>query len=145
MSIVEIIVTVGCTIAGSVAIAFTIFHLQEKSRRKALFRALYDEIRLNRSLAQETLNSLQKASEEVDARIMFNFLYTGAYESARLSGELSILNKDLRFELMKTYDKIYAYDRDAEYKYWHFELLKELIKRLEYFEKELPKYLKFSK
>lgn len=105
MNVSEILTTVGSTVAGSAIIAYTTLHLQTKRRRKALFRALQNEIELNLSLAQ-----LIKSGGIVDLGGCPE-LYTDAYSSMRLAGELSNLKENIRHELQYTYEMIMRINR----------------------------------
>jgi hypothetical protein len=106
MNVSEILITVSLTVAGSVAIAYTTLHLQAKSRRKTLFRALQNEVKLNLSLAQ-----LIK-SGEVEALGGCPELHTDAYNNVRLAGELSSLKENVREGLQYIYEIIIMLNRD---------------------------------
>lgn len=141
MSIPEVIITVCCTVAGSTAIAYTTFHLQAKHRKRTLFRALYDEIKRNRHLAeQQQMLGMERAPER-------GSLYTGAYQNIGLAGELLTLPESVRQELESTYELINTnnrkiptmtdeiLDKDVDKR------IGNIIKNLKYLEGELPKHI----
>ena len=128
----------GCfTLLGVIAGIILEFYIHEKRVRERFFKALYDEIQLNLLIVRETLDALKVTSTA------YTPIYTHSYGDIRASGYLIDLNRELRVKLWKAFDQIYRYDRDGKYEYWHRDLLKDLVKDLEYLEKELPSHLKF--
>jgi hypothetical protein len=109
MNVSEILITVGLTVAGSVAIAYTTFHLQAKSRRKTLFRALLSEVRWNRSLVEHLKDDSLKSLKR------YTPLHTVAYQNFRLTGELLSLPEPIRQNLMYTYEMINTHNLEMEH------------------------------
>jgi len=134
---------VGVLVSGILVLIATLLgifiehNLHAKRKRKQLFKALYDEIKLNRLLAEKTFNGLNKN------QIIYASLYTQCYDQVRASGELFTLRDDFKLKMMGTYDLIYKYNRDDDYKSGHKDLLKEIIDGLEIIERKMPMHLAF--
>lgn len=138
MNVSEILTTVGSTVAGSVVIAYATLHLQAKGRRKALFRALLNEVRLNLPLARMIKSGDSKSLGGCPG------LHTGAYDNMRLAGELLSLEENVREELQYLYEMIIMHNRDISLYgglsgLGHTVRLDEIIQRLELLENELAK------
>lgn len=145
MDIIEVLLTVCLTVVGAMAIAFTNFYLEGRKRRRILFRALYDEIKLNQSITQKLLKN--RRSETV---FELAPLYTLSYQNIRITGELLILPEKLRMELEEVYELISAHHRQLPAVYepiprdrGFYERLENISKKLEHLENEFPKILKF--
>jgi len=142
LSVTQIIVTVCCTVAGSVAIAFTIFRLQRNAERRKLFKALYSEIGLNRSIAKEQVG-------KPDLVFDLSPFYTLAYQNIRATGELLALPRVLRQQLEEAYEMIYAHNRQLPAAMeilprnrGFYEGAGKIAKKLESLQKEMPKCIK---
>lgn len=143
MSIAEAIITVGSTVAGSVAIAYTTFYLQGKHRERALFKALYSEIKLNLSVAQQQTKEPDLVFERAP-------LYAQAYQSVRVTGELLTLPEPVRQRLEGTYELIYTHNRQIPAAMeiiprsrGLYERAKKIVENLEFLESELPRHIKY--
>lgn len=143
MSIAEVIITVCCTVAGSVAIAYTTFYLQGKRRKHTLFKALYNEIKLNHSIAQEQSKKPDLVFERAP-------LYTEAYQNIRVMGELLTLPAPVRRKLEDMYELINAHNRQVPAAMEVIprdrglsERIDRIIENLKFLEKELPKNIKY--
>ena len=143
MNIIEIVVTVCSTVAGSVTIAFTTFYLRERSKKRTLFRALYDEIKLNIQVAQ-------RQTKKPNLVFELSPLYTLSYQNIRTTGELLSLPEGTRRELEEVYEMIYAHNRQlpAASEFLPrdrglYERAEKIVEKLKTLENELPKNLKF--
>lgn len=145
MNVLEIIITVCATVAGSVAIAYATFYLQGRRRKRSLFKALFNEIGLNLSIARDQ-------AREHDLIFERAFLYREAYQNIRVTGELLSLPELIRRRLENTYELINAHNRqipaameiiprDRGLK----ERLEKIIENLVILETEFPKHVKYLK
>lgn len=144
MNIPEVIMTVLATVAGSVAIAYTTFHLQAKYRKRTLFRALLDEIKLNRLLAEHL------KSDNLKTLKRYPSLHTDAYQNLRLTGELLSSPEPVRQTLEYTYEMINTHNYeiqqgkiDPPYGVYFWPRNDEILKNLNFLEGELPKKVKY--
>lgn len=147
MTITENILTISLTVAGSVAIAFINFYLEGRKKRITLFKALYDEIRLNYSVADKILKI--KRDQGI---FELSPLYTLSYKNIRTTGELLSLPKEMRRELEDVYEAISAHNRQLPAVYeiiprdrGFYERLEGVAQKLKYLENGLPKILRFLK
>lgn len=87
-----------------------VWWFQTKEQREGLVKALFEEIKLNHSVAKR-FRERYKASEWT----VFEAapLYTLAYQNIRTSGELSILSRDALSLLEETCEMIYAHNRQV--------------------------------
>jgi hypothetical protein len=111
--------------------------LHERQTKRRLFRALYDEIRLNLSVAQKNLKTDPIFSPT------WSPLYTLSYQNIRGSGELMDLPDDLRIKLEETYELIYSFDRKVEIGHGLADrpnLLSDIVKNLEELSRELKSH-----
>lgn len=144
MSIPEVIATVCCTVAGSVAIAYTTFHLQGKHRKRTLFRALYSEIKLNHSVAQQRVAGLSLTTGYAP-------LYAEAYYNIRVTGELLTVPELVRRELEEAYELISAYNRQIPAvegitlmeDQGLYKMIEKIMEKLKILKDELPKNAKY--
>jgi len=127
-------------VAGSFTLLgiFIEHSLHEKREKKRLFKALFDEVKLNIYLAENTLTEIKSVEKMKTKKFPYRPLYTQSYSNIRSSGYLADLNEELRVRLEKTFDEVYAYNRDAAYKYWHEASLKRLFDELSYIKNKLP-------
>ncbi len=150
MNIPEVVITVCCTVAGSVAIAYTTLHLQAKHRKRTLFRALYGEIELNRRFAvqlPQQIHNFFYGSKASTERPML--LYISAYQDMRSAGELLTLPESVRQKIEYTYELINTNNRkifdiftmgdipdhDAHTR------IDKIIQNVKYLEDEIPKHI----
>ena len=124
MIVTTFLLPVCSTIAGSVAIEFTHFYLQERLRKKDLFNALYEEIKRNHLLSQKMANSEDKivvgkntvcTNPDFKGFAMDPF-HTTSYENMRTAGKTLSLPKNLRQKLDDTYESIYSHNRQCREK-----------------------------
>ncbi len=138
MSVSEIFVTVGLTVAAAAVIAYTTFKIQTKHRERALFRALLDEVKLNLSRAQVI------KSRSMKDKVIYPGLRTEAYDSARLAGVLLSLKEDVREKVHYLYEMIIMHNREISVCSGQVEAsydlrLDRVIRNLELLENELSK------
>ena len=151
MIIPEVVITVCCTVAGSVAIAYTTFHLQAKHRKRTLFSALCSEIKQNKvklnSFGAQDQSYYIKQSEYIPE---LPTLYTEAYQNLRLAGELLSLPQSIRQRLEDTYGLISMHNlRTAEARADYMtavlhdnnfkDRINKMVENLKFLEDELPK------
>ena len=109
-------------------------HLHERQTKRCLFRALYDEIRLNFSVAQKNLKTDLPT---------WSPLYTLSYQNIRGSGELVSLPEDPRIKLQETYDLIYFFNKRVEIGHGLADrpnLLSDIVKNLEELVQEFKRF-----
>ena len=146
MDIAVVIMTVLATVAGSVAIAYITIRVQTKYKKRSLFRALLSEIEWNGSLArhlkEDSLKSLMR----------YTPLHTEAYQNFRLAGELIGLPEPIRQNLMYVYEMIGTHNWEMERGnidppggVYFFPRNDEILEKLTFLEKELPKTAKYLK
>lgn len=148
MNIPEVVITVCCTVAGSVAIAYTTLHLQAKHRKRTLLRALYGEIELNRRFAvqlPQQIHNFFYGSKASTERPML--LYISAYQDMRSAGELLTLPESIRQKIEYTYELINLVNHQitAMRKDYYETIIDEritgIIRTLKSLEDELPKHI----
>lgn len=119
MSPIEVMYTVGLTLAGSIAIAYTTLWLQRRIRRRRLYNALHREVGLNLSVAKrdlELINFFERREGKGDWTYFdISPLYTAVYQDFRLSGETINLSEEIRTTLEKVYELIYIHNRQASF------------------------------
>lgn len=122
MSLVEVLYTVGLTVAGSITIAYTTLWLQERIRRRRFRRSLYHEITANLSIAKsdlETINTLERKAERESKGEWTYFdmspLRTISYQDFRLSGEALNLRDETRAMMDEVYELISAHNRQVSF------------------------------
>jgi len=85
-------------------------YFYRKEMREKLFKALFEEIKLNHSVAK----GIREKYKSPDWTIFeLSPLYTLSYQNIRTTGELSILSRDTLRLLEETYEMIYAHNRQT--------------------------------
>lgn len=154
MNPMQVLYTVGLTVAGSVAIAYTTLWLQNRRRRKRLFESLYHEIVANLSVANTNLEIIDFLEERHKTRkeskadwtyFDISTLYTSSYQDFRLSGEGVNLPREIRMILDETYELILTHNRQTRFLTSEFpprtggmsERLKLIIEKLSYLQQKI--------
>lgn len=144
-------------ISGSLALLGVILgvwlerHFHEKKVREGLFKALFEEITLNYSVAKNNKGIFKDYGWTVFELAPF---YTQSYQNIRTSGELASLSSPTLSLLEETYELIYAHNRQtiAMLRALDDSIQKGLEQRIDRLEKQmvqlmqdLPKELGFLK
>lgn len=126
------------------------FH--EREVRERLFKALFEEVKLNHSVVKKTKETYKGPEWTI---FELSPLYTLGYQNIRMSGELAILSRDTLTLLEDTYEMIFAHNRqvamifNAPNGFMRDKGLKERIEKLEadlgQLKQNLKKELKFLK
>jgi len=113
--------TINLIVTGIVAVLSTLFGIivgawlerrsHMKETRERLFKALYQEIKLNHFLANMTRAKSGRLGFAVFEIPRF---HTEAYQRIRTAGELTILSRDTLSLLEETYEMIYAHNRQMK-------------------------------
>jgi len=125
------------TLLASLLSVFLERRLHERQTKRRLFRALYDEIRLNFFVAQKNLK------EDFIFSRTWSPLYTLSYQNIRSSGELMSLAEDLRIKLEETYELIYFFNKKVEIGHGLADrpnLLSDIVKNLEELSQEFKRF-----
>ena len=151
-SSLNLIISGILTLSGVILGVLVERHFHEKEVRESLFKALFEEVKLNHFVAEKAKETYKSPEWTVFELSPF---YTLAYQNIRTSGELAILSRDTLTLLEDTYEMIYAHNRQATVIYgdpsgfMRDRGLKERIEKLEaklgQLKQNLPKELKFLK
>ena len=120
-------------------------HLHSKSVSKRLISRFYFEIEQNYKTAQDIVQLEKSYGEELKIHPQANPpmrmgppLRTEAYRDMQISGELMVLDAELRHKISQVYDKI------DEYEHGHTgKLSQEVVQDLQCLKQELPRRFKF--
>ena len=119
MSPADILYSVGLTVAGSIAIAYTTLWLQNRIRRRKLFNSLYYEIVANFSVAMHDLGIINfleehksRGKSEGDWTYFdISLFHTSCYQTFQLGGEPLNLPHKIAMTLGETYELIFTHNR----------------------------------
>lgn len=103
----QILVTVALTILGSVFIAYTTLHLQDKITRKRLLKALLAEVRHNVVVTRGQTEWIAKL-QGVYAPAGLKQLHTASYYAVKERGILADVPEAVRERIFRVYDIIYG-------------------------------------
>jgi len=155
---IQVLYTVALTLAGSIAIAYTMLWLQSRVRKKKLLRALYHEIVGNISVAKhnvEILNVLERHREKESIAEWTYFdispLYTSSYQDFRLSGEGIGLPEAIRMTLDEAYELVLTHNRQVSFLTFEWpprtggvlERLESIIEKLDLLQAQMEKTIKY--
>lgn len=122
MSVIEVAYTVGLTVAGSIAIAYTTLRLQDRQRSRRLRNSLRHEISANLSGAKSNLESISALDRKGERESKGEWTYFDilplriiSYQDSRLSGEGGNLGEEIRAKLDEVYELINAHNRQVSF------------------------------
>lgn len=119
MSTLQVLHTVGLTLVGSIAIAYTTLWLQNRIRRARLFKSLYHEVVVNSSVVKQALEILsfleghEPRKENKPRWTYFDVpsLHSTSYQHFLSNGEGLNLPEEVRMILEETYELILVHNR----------------------------------
>jgi len=150
----EVLFTVGLTVAGSIAIAYTTQWLQTRERTLRLRRSLRHEIAANLSLAKSNLEVISTLGHDREDVIKGEWTYFDisplravAYHDFRLGGQSANLTEEIRATLDEIYDLIDGHNRQVLFLTMEpiprtrgmSARLGRIVEKLGFLERELPR------
>jgi len=136
------VLTLVSTICGIYLGSWLEKHYRERETQKRLFKALFEEVKLNYSMAKKMRETYRGPEWTV---FELSPLYTLAYQNIITSGELTRLPRDFLSVLEDVYEKVHTHNRQTEKAVDEFMIrdrgLKERLARIEESMKQLAEQL----